>query len=220
MRDVTCMAALDTMPHLVARVRNLLGHGRRMTVTQRYTYVDQPPEVTTGLTLDTEARSGGIHESIRDDSHHLGVNLRPGLMSGFSLSAYASDGNRTEAEAWKRYHAAESISGDPLKRRRHMTRIDITGGLPGDGPARDDKLIISAWNDDGVCDERVVVFDGGPRDGRERAARWLWANTLGPAHREDREKAWDYGTVPDEDVKLWQVRADELLAAIADEGAN
>ncbi|WP_341719886.1 hypothetical protein QQG74_09370 [Micromonospora sp. FIMYZ51] len=216
-RDCTAMAALDTMPHLATRVRNLLAHGRRMTVTRRYTYVDSPPEVTAGLTLDVSARSGGIRESVSGDGHHLGVTLRPGLMSGFSISAYVSDRNAVEAEVWKRFHAAESISGDPFKRRRDMTLVDITGGLPGDGPARDDKLVIREWNSDGVCDERVVVFDAGPSEGEYRAARWLYGNALGPAHVGDRLEAWDRGRVSDADTELWAGRAAELMAEVAAE---
>ncbi|MEU7978295.1 hypothetical protein AB0B63_07155 [Micromonospora sp. NPDC049081] len=214
------MAAVDTMPHIAARIRNLLTHGRRITVTQRYTYVDRPPDVTAGLTLDTSARNGGITEGVSGDGHHLGVYLRPGLMSGFGVSAYVSDGNRVEAEVWKRYHAAESTSSDPFKRRRNMTLVEITGGLPGDGPGRDDRLVVRHWNSDGVCDERVVVFDGGPRDGGERAARWLYANSLGPAYRYERECDWDFGKVPDGEVQVWTARAAELLDVVSDEGSS
>ncbi|MER7166765.1 hypothetical protein ABT336_11975 [Micromonospora sp. NPDC000207] len=216
MRNVTCMAALDTMPHIAARIRNLLSHGRRITLTQRYTYLDRPPEVTAGLTLDPDARSGGIHESIRDDHHHLGVTLRPGLMSGFGIAAYASDRNAVESEVWKRYHAAKDATDRWLKPRR-MTRVDITGGLSGDGPARDDKLVIRAFNDDAVCDEKVIAFDGGPRDGDERAARWLYGMAMGPAHLEDRLWQWDHGKAPEADVQVWTGRAAELMAVIADE---
>ncbi|TDC59425.1 hypothetical protein E1258_18005 [Micromonospora sp. KC207] len=171
--------------------------------------------MATGLTLDPDAPSGGIHESIRDD-HHLGVTLRPGLMSGFAIAAYTSDRNTTEADVWKRWNAAKDATDRWLKPRR-LILIDITGGLPGDGPARDDKLIIRAFNDDAVCDERVIVFDGGPRDADERAARWLCANTLGPVHAEGRGQEWDYGKVPDSDTALWRQRAADLLAAVADE---
>ncbi|MEV2239570.1 hypothetical protein [Micromonospora sp. NPDC049891] len=217
MRECSAMVALDTMPHLVTRIRNLLSHGRRITMTQRYTYVDRPPEVTAGLTVDTRAYDGGISEHRRDDGHHFGVRLRPGAGSGFGLSAYACDGNRTEAEAWKRYHAGKDAT-DVWAQRRNMTVVEIVGGLPGDGPARDDRLIVREWNDSGVCDERVIVFDGGPRDAVDRAAGWLWANALGPAHAEVRLREWERGTVPDDEVKVWEGRAVELLAVVADEG--
>ncbi|MEU8377460.1 hypothetical protein AB0C22_30730 [Micromonospora sp. NPDC048894] len=98
-----------------------------------------------------------------------------------------------------------------------LTLIDITGGLPGDGPAHDDKLIIRAVNDDAVCDERVIVFDGGPRDADKRTARWLYTNALGPVHAEGARQEWDYGKLPDSDTALWRQRAADLLAAVADE---
>ncbi|MDG4792047.1 hypothetical protein O7626_40235 [Micromonospora sp. WMMD1102] len=210
-REVTAMAALDTMPHLTARVRNLLAHGRRMTVTQRYTYLDQPPEVTAGLTLDTQARGGDIVEGVKpDEFHHFGVHLRPGLLAGFGFSAYASEGNTTEAEAWKRYHAGKDAV-DRWKRRRRMTLIEIVGGLPGDGPARGDQLVIRAWNDDGVCDERVVAFDYGPdrQQQRDNLARHLWTADAGSPDR------WDSFTLDDGARVPFYTRADELLAVIA-----
>jgi len=209
-RDLSCMVAVDNIDHIGQRIRNLLSHNRRITVTERYTYVNDPPKVTVGLTVDdirvwSNERGGGI-----------GVHLKPGLLAGFGVSAHAGE-NDTEAAEWKRFHAAEAVSGDWVKRRRDMTRIDITGGLDGDGPARDDLIVIRHWNRDGVCDERVVAFDDGPRDGEYRAARWLYGMALGPAHMEDRLREWDHGKAPDADVELWASRAKDLLAAVADE---
>ena len=211
MRHVTAMAALDTMPHLTARVRNLLTHGRRMTVTQRYTYVDQPPEVTAGLTLDTQARDGGIVEGANPgEYHHFGVHLRPGIMAGFGFSAYVNDGNATEAEAWKRYHAGKSMSDVWSDRRRDMTQVDITGGLPGDGPARDDLLVIRHWNRDGVCEERVVAFDYGPdQQQRDDLARHLWVADGGSPDR------WDSFNLDDEARAPFYTEVDKILAVIA-----
>ncbi|GGM27533.1 hypothetical protein GCM10011608_10430 [Micromonospora sonchi] len=216
-RDCTAMAALDTMPHLAQRVRNLLSHGRRITVATRLTHVDIPPEVTAGLTVDQDARDGGITETVREHSHHFGVLLRPGLTSGFGFGAFASDGYRTESEARKLFHAAESISSDPFARRENLTEVRISGGLPGDGPSTTDKLIVRRWNSAGVCKETVVVFDAGPSEGEYRAARWLYGNTLGPAHVGDRLEAWDRGKAADADVELWSARAAELMAEVAAE---
>jgi hypothetical protein len=159
-RDVNAMVALDNFDLIEARVRKLLSYGRRISMTQRYTYVGHAPELHVGLTLDTDARGDGI-TSYRDDSGaHFGVFLKPGLMSGFGFSAYTSDGNATEAEAWKRYHAKKATSADFFERRRRMTQIRLVGGMEGDfGPARDDLIEIKAWNDDGVCSERVIGFD-------------------------------------------------------------
>lgn len=42
----------------------------------------------------------------------------------------------------------------------------------------------------------MVSFDYGPRDARDRAARWLYANTLGPNHTDDRMREWTTGRFP------------------------
>lgn len=151
-RHVTAMVALDNVDALADRVVNLLGHGRRMTLARRYTYVDSAPEVTAGLTVDGEPRRWS------GNGQGLEVRLAPGLLSGFGFAAYPGEAD-TEAEVWRRFHAAESMSDDPFKRRRDMTYVEVNGGLPGDGPGRDDSLVIRAWNGDGVCSETVVAFD-------------------------------------------------------------
>ena len=153
-RHVTAMAALDTVELLAERATNLLSHNRRITMTQRYTWVEQPPEVKTGLHVEGEP-----HLWRQDDGIGFGVRLGPDLLAGFGFAAYAYEGNATEAEAWKRFHAAKAESDRFSERRRNMTEVTICGGMPGDSPARDDLIVVRAWNDDGVCDERVIAFD-------------------------------------------------------------
>lgn len=159
-RNVHAMVALDNFALIEARIRKLLSYGRRIAMTQRYTWINDAPELKVGLLVNTEAHGSGIVSSRQDDGAHLSVYLRPGITAGFGISAYASDGNATEAEAWKRFHAAKSESANYFERRRRMTEIVLTGGMEGDaGPARDDLIVIRAWNDDGVCNERVIAFD-------------------------------------------------------------
>lgn len=158
-RHINAMVALDNFDLLTARVRKLLSYDRRISMTQRYTYTDQPPELYVGCTLDKEARSGGIIEGQSADGRHFGVYLRPGLLTGFGFSAYTSDGNATEAEAWKRYHAGDEATNH-WDKRRNMVRLTLNGGMGGDyGPARDDLIVVRAWNEHGVCDEKVIGFD-------------------------------------------------------------
>ena len=158
MRHCDAMVAVDNFDLIVARVRKLLSYGRRMSMTQRYTYVDSPPDLYVGLTLETEAYQGGFSQGRTDDGCHFGVSLRPGIR-GFGLSAYASDRNATEREAWARYHAGSHDAERRLE-RRNMTMVTLTGGMDGDfGPARDDLIVIRAYNTHGVCDERVIGFD-------------------------------------------------------------
>ena len=159
-RHVEAMVALDNWELLTARVRKLLSWDRRIAMTQRYTYIEQPPELHVGCTLDKDARNGGIIEGGDDTGRHFGVYLRPGLLTGFGFSAYASDGNTTEAEAWKRYRAPEKYVTDHWSKRRNMTLLTLNGGMDGDsGPARDDLIVVRAWNEHGVCDEKVIGFD-------------------------------------------------------------
>lgn len=169
-RHVQAMAALDTVELLAGRVQQLPSHGRRMTMTRRYTWTNEPPEVTAGLVLDGEPKLWR-----QDDGVGFVVRLAPGLLAGFGFAAYGHEGSATEAEAWARYHAAEATNDDWFKRRRDMTLVEVTGGLAGDGPARDDLIVIRAWNRDGVCDERVVGFDTGllwdQQDAAEAAAQ-------------------------------------------------
>lgn len=161
-RYVTAMAAGDTIALIEQRVRNLLTHGRRISMTHRYVYADdagfntRTPELYTGLTQDGDVNTWS-------NGTGFGVNLRPGLR-GFGVSAYASDGNATEAEAWKRYHATKH--GDHWTRRRDMTVVTIEGGLDNDGPARDDSLTVQCWNQHGVCTEMVIGFDYDTGPGR------------------------------------------------------
>ncbi|MFI6228668.1 hypothetical protein ACIBCR_15305 [Micromonospora echinospora] len=212
-RHVEAMAALDTFGLLTARIRKLLSWGRRITVTQRYTYVDQPPTVTAGLMLDTSARRGGISEGGNADGRHFGVALTPGLMAGFGFSAYASDGNRFEADVWKRYHAGKN-STEFWDRRRNMTQVTINGGMDGDtGPARDDLIVIRAWNSDGVCDEKVIAFDYGPENGVCRLARHLYVSGGGAG------SDWDTGRVPDGVYSEYEQHAEAAIAAYEGRGA-
>lgn len=155
-RHVTAMAALDTVDLLAERVQQLLSHGRRMTMTRRYTYVNDPPEVIAGLTVRGEPKLWR-----QDDGAGFDVRLGPDMLAGFGFIAHGHDGSATEAEAWKRYHAAKAESSNFSERRRDMTLVEITGGMAGDGPARDDLIVIRAWNRDGVADERVIAFDTG-----------------------------------------------------------
>jgi hypothetical protein len=146
-RDCTAMAAPDTIHAIAQRVRNLVSHGRRITTVRRYTYIDRPPDVTAGLTVE------GVKEWKQHDAAGIAVYLKPGPTAGFGIAAYSSDG-ATEADVWARYHRDSSD-------RRDMTEVRIVGGLPGNSPARDDQLVIRHWNQHRVCEETVVAFDCG-----------------------------------------------------------
>lgn len=211
-RHVEAMVAVDNFGLLTARIRKLLSWQRRITLTQRYTYVDEPPTVTAGLMLDTSAWDGGFSEGGNTNGRHFGVNLRGrGRLDGFGFSAYASDGNATEVDARKRYHAGKDAT-DHWTRRRNMTLVTINGGMDGDtGPARDDLIVIRAWNSDAVCDEKVIVFDYGPENGVDRLARHLYLADKGDDSHT--VHAWDNGQAGDGIYRKYEQQAEAAIAA-------
>jgi hypothetical protein len=142
----------------------------------------------------------------RDDSAGIGVHLRPGL-EGFGINAYSGEAD-TEKEAWARFHADTNTP----KKLRDLTEVTINGGMTGDGPARDDLLVIREWNTHGVCDERVIGFDYGPDRQRqqETLARHLWIADAGDPGK------WDALGYTDDELRApFYRRADEMLVVIA-----
>lgn len=163
--ETEAMVAPDTFDLLVARVRRLVDTGRRMTIARRYaTWAVPTPEVVAGLVLDTDARGGGVWTAVDERSVYCGVTLRGGDRYdgfGFGADIHEYSGYRTEVEAWNRYHTHEAEHADFFRRRRDMTHVAIVGGVDGWRPSRRDKIVIHAWNSDGVCDQRVITFDQG-----------------------------------------------------------
>ncbi len=150
------MVAADSIDALTTRVMNLLAHRRRITLVSRYTHdTNGIPDVPVGLSLFEPPKPWKHHDP--DDAGTvtaagLTVKLTPGI-HGFGFAWYAADGYTTEAEARRPWCAA------PEDNRCNFTEITITGGLPGDGPARDDRVVIRRWNSNSVCLETVVRFD-------------------------------------------------------------
>lgn len=154
---VVAMVALDTVEPLAERIKQLLAHGRRMAMSQRYTWTQEPPKLYTGLTV-----KGTPELWRRRDDAGFSVRLEPGPLMGFGFATHRHLGAATEQGEWARYHAAEGESPDFFKRRRNMTCVTITGG--GECALRDDSIVIQEWNDDGVCDERVIAFEAPTRE--------------------------------------------------------
>ncbi|MER7331737.1 MULTISPECIES: hypothetical protein [unclassified Micromonospora] len=211
-RYLHAMVALDTVDAIAERVRNLSSHGRRITVTDRFTYVDRPPKVTAGLTVDR------LDPWANDRGKGLRVLLKPGLMTGFGFAAYTGE-NDTEKGEWKKFHAGKSVSDRWDERRRDVTEVEMIGGLPGDGPARDDQLVIRAWNRDGVCTENVIAFDYGPdrQQIREDVAKHLWVADGADPELWDKlaDMAWGIGGAKvdgSEQREKFLAAADQVLA--------
>jgi hypothetical protein len=147
LQDVTAMVAPDTIELLAKRVTTMLDHGRRITVARRYPHTGQPPEITAGLIQVEPPRLFNRP----GDYISLTVPLHPGSSSGFRFATDPADG-ATEKDVWTAFHTG----GD---HRRSMTQVRVVGGLAGNSPAANDKIVINFWNQDGVCRETVIVFD-------------------------------------------------------------
>ncbi len=176
--DVEAMVAADSFDVIVERVRPMVTAGRRMVLAVReYTYTHRPPKVYAGLELDTSAREGGFWTQAYDRDPEPGIHsLWCGIVLtnggsryedqiglGFGEDVYPYSGNETERQAWDRYHKHQAEHSDHFQRRRDMTHLSISGGLPGYRYRTTDQIVISAWNRDGVATEKVLAFE--PEDG-------------------------------------------------------
>ena len=141
------MVAVDTFDRLADRVERLLSHGRPMAMSRRYTWTQEPPELYAGQTVRR------THRWSSGDQGGLSVVLEPGI----ACFEFAYHGPATSKHEWARFHAAKADSPIFGERRRNMTCVAIYGD--GEYPLWDDRIVIQEWNDDGVCDERVIVFD-------------------------------------------------------------
>ncbi len=165
---VRAAAAFDTIDAICDRVEQLLAAGRRITLVSRHiTDGAMPTTVQPGLVPD------GPPQRWRDGEFAgIVVTLGPPNCR-FGISVGPTSARNTERQVWQRYHAADDSS--VFTRRANMTIVEIKGGLPNSGPARDDQLTIQRWNSDGVGTETIVAFDytaGMPcRD--DAVAAWL-----------------------------------------------
>lgn len=150
---VSAVCAVDTVPLLAQRITNLLAWGRRMTVVKRWLGSDTNTELLVGLTVDRpQLGDKAVVLTTRPDSASFVVYLAPGI-STFGFSAYASDGNATEAEVRKRYQAEDD-------RRRELTHVVLQGGGEGQsGPGNEDQITITYWNSEGVGRQTLIGFD-------------------------------------------------------------
>lgn len=149
-RAVKAMVAADTYQDLAARVANLFGHHRHISLVEGQLYPDGTrdgtPQLRTGLTLLRPAEKW----TRTDGARGITVALQPDLCSlGFSVGGADTPDERAQ---WER-HDAGDLAG--------LTQVRITGGMNGDGPARDDTLVIRQWNDRATCRETIIGFDYG-----------------------------------------------------------
>ncbi len=144
---VSALVAVDTFDVLTERVRVLLGFQRRITLVSRWVDSEDTPTIHVGLCttqpIEVRRTHGGLVATV-----YLGPGL--GCTFGFSTVHHTE----TEAQAWETFHAAAGFRGG-------LTQVAMSGGLPGNGPALTDRVVIRRWNTDNRCFETVVAFDPG-----------------------------------------------------------
>lgn len=167
-QETEVMVAGDSFDPIVERLQRMVTAGRGMVIALReFTYLGRPPILHSGLNLDT-AHQGGFTAGRGDNYVACTVRLTNGGSGyhdtswfGFNERTYQYSGNETEVEAWKRYMDHKIEAESHFARRRDMTHIGFTGGLPGWKWQHTDRIVITDWNSDGVATERVLGFEPG-----------------------------------------------------------
>lgn len=153
-QDVEVTLTGLTKGALVHRLDRMLRKSRRLILSNReFTHLQQPPEVRDGLVVDTVSCGASdtsgvpwLQVNLVDD----GIARRRPVLIRVLGSAGADERARL------RY-------ADP-DRRRNMTGVQIRGGRVGYRRRYDDRIVISAWNGDGVCTEWAISFGAPDND--------------------------------------------------------
>lgn len=146
MRDTCSFVTSTTVDPLARKLIGIVGD-RRISLMRRYLERNGDPEVRAGLRIDRRGYSPVDHRLGKGVSIHL----RPGIFGlGFSVQ-HPSD---TEEELRERYHHPER---QWLGQRRNIVYVELRG-WPGQ-PQREDLIRIERWNEHGVGEEIIAVFD-------------------------------------------------------------
>lgn len=172
--DLTLFAAMDTIGIIADRLEAIVGTDRRMTVLRAYR---PSPDATsndlsldrvnveTGLTLeDRQTLREPVERLAQSAPYGYGIffNLSNGFTSGFGVSAYERQAP-TQAAVAARYRRAMDHTTDMrrITSPHNVTRV-VMQGWPG-SPSYDDRIKIEDWNDNGVCQDTLIVFERPPR---------------------------------------------------------
>lgn len=150
-RDTNAFVTAETIDLLADKMVGIIAD-RRMVKMRRY-LGDRPgiPDLRPGLRVWHEGYGGAVN-------HRPGVGASVALASerhpfesvGFSIGRDDED----EAKMAERYHHPEK---QWLGQRRDITFVQLDG-RPG-SPARDDQIRVEYWNEHGVGQETILVFD-------------------------------------------------------------
>lgn len=147
--QMRAFVAHDTIEAIVARIEPMVRSGRRMTLMRRYLGSDEVFDFRTGLTLDTDTPSGGVEIRRQDNPAGMYAQFLLTHVTSFGVSAYAMDGDEDAVRA--RWHSEG-------RRREDCVLIRITGGADG-AFGYTDKIEITRYNENGVGEQTIVVFD-------------------------------------------------------------
>lgn len=150
-RDTNAFVTPETVDPLADKLVGIIAD-RRMTKMHRYLGENSgTPRLFAGMRVDHAARGDG-------------VNRRPGVSVGVYLTsqgrglegvAFSIDrDDDTEEQVRDRYHHPEK---QWLGQRRDITFVELSG-WPG-SPGREDSVRIEYWNQHGVGQETLIVFD-------------------------------------------------------------
>lgn len=149
-RHTVAFVTTDTVDALGAKMIGIIGDRR---ITKMHRYLGEhggTPRLFTGLRVWPGGYSGP-------------TTVRPGLSASISLASasrmfegigFSTHSDLAEEDIRERYHHPET---QWLGQRRDITLVELNG-WPGQ-PARDDSIRVEYWNENGVGQETVLVFD-------------------------------------------------------------
>lgn len=150
-RDTRAFVAPETVDVLADKLIGIVAD-RRMVLMHRY--LDRPssdPRLTVGVRVWHGGFGGAV---TRRPGEGVGISLAAPTNRILGVSFSVGRHGDGEDKVADRYRHPEK---EWLQQRRDMTAVELNG-WPG-SPGREDRIRVEYWNDDGVGQETVLVFD-------------------------------------------------------------
>lgn len=150
-RDTTAFVAPETVDALGEKLIDIVAD-RRMTKMHRYLGEHGgTPRLFPGLRVWRGGYSGGTTVRSRQSAS---VSLASAARSFEGIGFHVSRDDASEEQLRDRYHHPEKHW---LGRRENVTLVQLDG-CPGE-PGRNDSIRVEHWNEHGVGQESIIVFD-------------------------------------------------------------
>lgn len=150
LRDTNAFVTPDTVDLLADKLIGIIAD-RRMTKMHRYLGDHGGrPRMFPGLRVDRQAYGDGVSRRPRQSASVYLAGRGRGL-EGIGFSAWREE---PEEKVARRYHHPED---EWLGQRRDITFVELDG-WPG-SPGREDSIRVEYWNENGVGQESLIVFD-------------------------------------------------------------